>query len=54
MFAKGEPAANMQGPSSTRNREDCMLSRVTPTTEMMVYDNITDDTIGTLMMTSRQ
>ena len=39
MIAKGEPAATMQGPGSARNREDRMLSRVTPTTEMMMYDN---------------
>ena len=39
MITKGDLAATMQGPDSACNREDHMLSRVTPPTEMMMYDN---------------
>ena len=39
MIEKGEPTVTMQGPGSAHHREDRMLSRVMPTTKMMMYDN---------------
>ena len=40
MIKMGELATIMESTGSTRNEEDCMLARVTQTTEMMMYDSI--------------
>ena len=41
MIKMGELATIMESTTgSTRNEEDCMLARVTQTTEMMMYDSI--------------